>query len=678
MNEMINLISSILSKKPLGADDIHSLNDARKELSRIRKLMQNYHDAQELNFTARRGKKVVRNAIQEEDYIKGYVKKTVPKSASIRKLIKDAIQRNELFDMNTEDELNEIVDIFEPCIYDEGDTVIKQGEHGNTFYVVENGELSVTVAVAPPGKDDKGSPVKESEFVNIVVGYLSEGTAFGELALIYESPRAATIKAMTKCKLWRVKRAWYRGLMGQHHKRLHEEKLAFLSDVGIGTKRFKDYFDRDQLDSIAQLMKQEHYPEGHVIIREGEEGDTFYMISSGSVNIFKKAMGDSCLGTIGRQKYFGEKALLSDDLRAATCIVASPLTCYVLARDDFTRVLGHLKDVFDGTAQERMTGVYATIARKNKVKYQLSDLNILNVLGRGGFGKVRLAKSKHTSKYYALKIQRKDAIVKNHQQDYVLREYKLLMELSHPNILAVHCAMQDSKYIYFLVDLLPGGELMNLLEHKGTFPEDWVQFYSASVLLAYGELHAQRIVYRDLKPENLVLDNDGYCVVIDFGLAKRCVGPTYTLCGTPDYIAPEVIQGVGYGIQVDFWALGVLMYELFEGETPFASYDPSSVAKKILQARFDFPRKMSLTMQDAIRCLLTRDPSRRLGCLRGGIDDVMKHRFFRGFDWDGLGNRTLAVPHVPKLPKNIEKLGSRELFSDHARDVDWVADLEHS
>lgn len=138
-----------------------------------------------------------------------------------------------------------------------------------------------------------------------------------------------------------------------------------------------------------------------------------------------------------------------------------------------------------------------------------------------------------------------------------------------------------------------------------------------------------------------------------------------------------MIQGVGYGIQVDYWALGVLLYELFEGESPFASYDPSSVAKKILQARVDFPRKMSTTMQDIIRSLLTRDPSRRLGCLRGGIDDVMKHRFFRGFDWNGLGSRTLTVPYVPKLPKNIEKLGSRELFGDHARNVDWVADLEH-
>lgn len=144
-----------------------------------------------------------------------------------------------------------------------------------------------------------------------------------------------------------------------------------------------------------------------------------------------------------------------------------------------------------------------------------------------------------------------------------------------------------------------------------------------------------------------------------------------------DYIAPEVIQGLGYGIQVDYWALGVLMYELFEGEAPFASYDPGSCAKKILQGRVDFSRKMSTAMQEAIRELLTRDPFQRLGGLRGGTEDVIKHRFFRGFDWEGLQQRTLAAPFVPRAIKNMDKMGSRELFSDRAKPVDWVAELEY-
>ena len=142
----------------------------------------------------------------------------------------------------------------------------------------------------------------------------------------------------------------------------------------------------------------------------------------------------------------------------------------------------------------------------------------------------------------------------------------------------------------------------------------------------------------------------------------------------PDYIAPEVILGLGHGIQVDYWALGVLMYELFVGEPPFASYDPSSVAKKIIESRVEYPKEMSPVMQDVIRALLKRDSSRRLGCLRGGTEDVMKHRFFRGFDWNGLQQRTTAAPYVPKTPKKIEKIGYR--FSDRAKIVDWDVDLD--
>lgn len=246
--------------------------------------------------------------------------------------------------------------------------------------------------------------------VNERQGYLTRGTAFGELALIYQSPRAATIRAMTDCKLWRVERAWYRGLLGQHRKRLHDEKVRFLQDVNVRNKRLKDYFQRDQLDNIAQLMKLENYHEGQVIIREGEEGDTFYMIQNGVVSIYKKAVGEKPIGTIGKQKYFGEKALLSDDVRAATCKAASPLTCYVLSRNDFNRVMGSLKDVFDQNAPERNTEISKTIARKNKVRYQLGDLNLLGVLGQGAFGKVRLAKAKSTGKYYALKIQVSDSL----------------------------------------------------------------------------------------------------------------------------------------------------------------------------------------------------------------------------------------------------------------------------
>lgn len=258
-----------------------------------------------------------------------------------------------------------------------------------------------------------------------------------------------------------------------------------------------------------------------------------------------------------------------------------------MTRGDFTRVLGNLQDIMDGKVTSKRGGRRSTLIKK-KVKVELKvrpgntrivgifqkyssqtfqllficfqDLDKMNVLGQGAFGKVKLVKSKETGELYALKAQGKKFIIDNGQKNYILNELRLMQQLEHPNILIMHCAMQDPKYIYFLLDLLPGGELMNILESKGRFSEEWTRFYSASVLLAYTEFHAQRVAYRDLKPENLVLDAKGYCVVVDLGLAKQLDdGPTYTFCGTPDYIAPELIRGTGYNWAVDYWALGVLL-----------------------------------------------------------------------------------------------------------------------
>ena len=199
---------------------------------------------------------------------------------------------------------------------------------------------------------------------------------------------------------------------------------------------------------------------------------------------------------------------------------SSKVVCYVMTRGDFTRVLGDLQDILDGKVQKRAVRA-SQIAQKQKVTYQLDQLEVLNVLGEGGFGKVKLVKAMDTGECYALKAQGKKFIIDNGQKNYILTELRLMKMLKHPNILMMHCAMQDSKYIYFLLDLLPGGELMHILEWKGKLAEDWARFYSASVLLAFSEFHRHRIAYRDLKPENVVLDARGFGVVVDLGLAKQ-------------------------------------------------------------------------------------------------------------------------------------------------------------
>lgn len=218
---------------------------------------------------------------------------------------------------------------------------------------------------------------------------------------------------------------------------------------------------------------------------------------------------------------------------------------------------------------------------------------------------------------------------------------------------------------------------MDILEMKGSFPEQWVRFYSASVLLAYTEFRKHRVVYRDLKPENLVLDHNGYCVVVDMGLAKKLKnGPTYTICGTPDYMAPEIIRSAGYSLAVDYWALGVLLYELHAGRAPFQSYDPNGTAKKIMSGRVSYPSKFRSTTQHLIKSLLKTDPTRRLGCMNDGIDGVMRHRFYAGFDWQGLLDKTIDTPYKPKIPANIEKIGRKDSAKDKTKPCNWNPTLE--
>jgi CRP-like cAMP-binding protein len=576
-------VQSILSNKPLSGSDINSLAAAKKEMQRIRKLMDNYKqqssssnkEAQALkelsDAAATPGGGKHRAALHEEEHINDYVKTNVKKEKDVRVLIYEAIKKNVLFESNTEDELHEIIDVFEPCTYEPNEVVIKQKDRGDYFYVVESGDLAITVHMALDGKDVDNM----DSTVNVVkVGNYQEGSAFGELALIYGSPRAATITSTSRCKLWRIKRFWYRGVVGQHRKKLHMEKLKFLPNVKVGKREFKDVFENDQLDTMAQLLKQEYFHKGDTIVREGEAGNTFYLIQDGEVDIYRKGLGEKDksgnslpIATLGKEKFFGEKALISDDVRKATVVAASAkVVCYVMTRSDFNRMLGSFQDILDGGGKARRTTVFAgtDVAKKERVTVKgLDDLDVKLVLGEGGFGKVKLVKSKKTGESYALKSQGKKFIIDNGQKDYILRELELMNAVKHPNILMLHCAFQDPSYIYFLLDLLPGGELMTILESKKKLPEKWVQFYSASVILAYTEFHRNRIAYRDLKPENMVLDAQGYCVIVDLGLAKKLDnGPTYTFCGTPDYIAPELILGTGYNWAVDYWALGVLLVRI--------------------------------------------------------------------------------------------------------------------
>ncbi|KAL9188431.1 hypothetical protein ACHAXT_006809 [Thalassiosira profunda] len=605
---------------------------------------------------------------------RNFVKTTIPKSDQVRNLIYHSIKRNMLFRACSEEELQDLVDAFDTASFKADSVVIKQGDEGDLFYVVEEGKLDVMVSTADVDGATGASSERE---VQVGVPYVS-GSSFGELALMYGSPRAATIRAKTDVALWSLDRRAFKGITGSHKQKREEIILETIRKVKIGDNVLGDVLRSSDIDAMALATQSDSFVKGDVIIRQGERGDAFYIIESGTVDVFVQEQGVEPVARLTSGQFFGEKALMSEDVRQATCIASTDAKCLTLMREDFVRMLGNLQDLLNGV-DKRPSDAKSDADEPDEtdaVQYELGDLDIRRTLGVGAFGRVKLVKVKpdkvpkngNPNQTYALKCLSKRGIVDSGLQDHVVNEKKIMSELNHPFILSFHCAMQDEHNVYFLLEILLGGELFRTLRCEGQFPESWSRFYAASVMLAFCQIHSKKIAYRDLKPENLVMDADGYLKVVDFGLAKKLEGgKTWTLCGTPDYLAPEVILNEGHDWAVDYWALGVLIYEMTAGTPPFYAEDPMEVYEKILSGHVSIPSHFSRGLGELVKKLLKTYQSKRLGRTKGGASSVMKQKWFSGFDWNSLLARELKVPLKPDV-KDLEDASNFDEYPEEADD----------
>ncbi|KAG2225126.1 hypothetical protein INT45_011809 [Circinella minor] len=283
----------------------------------------------------------------------------------------------------------------------------------------------------------------------------------------------------------------------------------------------------------------------------------------------------------------------------------------------------------------------------SKPNVGIEDFDLQETLGTGTFGRVYLAKQKEPSTYYAIKVLKKAEIVRLKQVEHINSERHVLSQVNFPFIVQLYCTFQDNHSLYMVQEYVIGGELFRHLRKAGRFSSQTTQFYAAEIILAIEYLHSKDIIYRDLKPENILLDTQGHVKITDFGFAKKIEDRTWTLCGTPEYLAPEIIQSKGHGKPVDWWALGILIFEMLAGYPPF--YDDTHVGtyERILAGKVRCPRHFDSAAKDLVKSLLVVDRTRRLGNLRGGAKDIMNHRFFRGTDWRGLLNKTVRAPLVP-------------------------------
>eukprot|EP01097_Dermamoeba_algensis_P000010 TRINITY_DN1003_c0_g2_i1.p1 TRINITY_DN1003_c0_g2~~TRINITY_DN1003_c0_g2_i1.p1 ORF type:complete len:702 (+),score=214.46 TRINITY_DN1003_c0_g2_i1:95-2200(+) len=299
--------------------------------------------------------------------------------------------------------------------------------------------------------------------------------------------------------------------------------------------------------------------------------------------------------------------------------------------------------------------------------YDLNSLQIIKIIGKGTFGRVYLTQAKRGDKLFALKMLDKLAVIRLKQVDHVKYEKQILSQLNFPFIVRMYNSFQDAGNLYLLLDFAGGGEMFYWLRNLGRFSVEVCRFYASEVVLALEYIHSLNVAYRDLKPENLLLDRTGHIKLVDFGFAKKvdAGSKTFTLCGTPEYLAPEIIQKKGHGRAVDWWALGILIYEMLAGFSPFFDDNQYVIYEKILSGRIHFPSFFDAVTKDLIKRFLQPE-SARLGNLKGGAADVKSHKWFSSLQWDDVLGMRIPPPIVPA--NNLASLDDTSLFEEYSDD----------
>ncbi|XP_036133461.1 RAC-gamma serine/threonine-protein kinase isoform X2 [Molossus molossus] len=306
----------------------------------------------------------------------------------------------------------------------------------------------------------------------------------------------------------------------------------------------------------------------------------------------------------------------------------------------------------DNIGEEEMDA--STTHHKRKT---MNDFDYLKLLGKGTFGKVILVREKASGKYYAMKILKKEVIIAKDEVAHTLTESRVLKNTRHPFLTSLKYSFQTKDRLCFVMEYVNGGELFFHLSRERVFSEDRTRFYGAEIVSALDYLHSGKIVYRDLKLENLMLDKDGHIKITDFGLCKEGITDAATMktfCGTPEYLAPEVLEDNDYGRAVDWWGLGVVMYEMMCGRLPFYNQDHEKLFELILMEDIKFPRTLSSDAKSLLSGLLIKDPNKRLG---GGPDDakeIMRHSFFSGVNWQDVYDKKLVPPFKPQVTSETD------------------------
>ena len=399
----------------------------------------------------------------------------------------------------------------------------------------------------------------------------------------------------------------------------------------------------DKIEFLQNNLKVEKFANGKKIITQGEIGDKLFIIKKGRVDFF---VNSRYIRSLNDGEEFGARSLiLSTEKRSATAIANGEVSCYTLTADIF-------KSILEPNLYEYFTN--KIFLEDNTI--ELKDLDNVKELGSGNFGSVNLVRNKKNKFMYAIKALNLEQIKLENLEECVEVERDVLLKIDHPFIMKMVKYLKNESYIFFINEYIKGKELWEVIRDIGLLNKEQTQYYGGSILLAIDYLHKQKIIYRDIKPENVMVSIKGYIKIIDFGTVKEIQDRTSTIIGTSHYMAPEITKGEGYSFQVDIWSIAICMYEFFCGKLPFGEDydDPMDIYRAVSQEELTFPSFVKdKEFMSLMNKMLRKNPTNRLW----KFNQIKEDPYFKDFDWNKLISLSYPPPYKLKMKEEKENSG---------------------